>query len=157
MYIKEILDFYYMFKKCNLDFDLLHNGLHKLKLETLYENILNVLYLLTNIKFDEFEIKDCQFFIDYMSSYGIYGYQNNETTHNASLHSNKFKYFIYRIFLINKPYRISKYPKLGSHWYLYPICLLKHWLYLITHKLGSFFKFLFGKNKNKSLYKKLGI
>ena len=92
-----------------------------------------------------------------MLQYGIHGNSNNLTEKRKAYHQNKIKYALSKIFLIDKEYKIVKYPKLGSHWYLYPICLLKHWLYLITHKLGSFFKFLFGKNKNKSLYKKLGI
>ncbi len=48
-------------------------------------------------------------------------------------------------------------PKLGSKAILYPICLIKHWFYLLTHRFTSLFKFLFGKNKKKDLYKKLGI
>ena len=50
----------------------------------------------------------------------------------ASVHSNKLKFFISRVFLTNKSYRIIRYPILGKHWYLYPICLIKHWIYLIT-------------------------
>ena len=90
-----------------------------------------------------------------MMQYGIHGNSNNDTTIMAS-HNNKLKYFFVRVFLINNAYRKARYPKL-YHWYFYPICLLKHWLFLITHKLGSFFKFLFGRNKNKKLYKDLGI
>ena len=90
-----------------------------------------------------------------MMQYGIHGNANNDTTINAA-HNNKLKYFFVRVFLTNNAYRRTRYPKL-YHWYFYPICLLKHWLFLITHKLGAFFKFLFGKNKNKQLYKDLGI
>ena len=156
--IRYLMDFYYMFKKTKIDFELLHNKINECKLNRLYSNIINSLRTIFEIDYDEtIEIENVQFFIDYLLQYGIHGNANNETSMQASLHSNKIRFFISRVFLTNKAYRISKYPKLGSHWYLYPICLLKHWVYLITHKLGSFFKFLFGKNKNKSLYKKLGI
>jgi len=156
--LRYLLDFYYIFKKTNIDFSILHSKLKECNLTKLYSNIINALRAIFEVGFDTMvEKEDVSFFIDYLLLYGIHGNSNNETSMNASSHKNKFKYAISRVFLTNKAYRISKYPNLGSHWYLYPICLLKHWLYLITHKLGSFFKFLFGKNKNKSLYKKLGI
>ena len=59
--------------------------------------------------------------------------------------------------LTNKLYRQAKYPILGKHWYLLPICLLKHWWFLLTHKLGGFFKLVFKKNDRKELFDKLGI
>ncbi|MBQ7641094.1 MAG: nucleotidyltransferase family protein [Acholeplasmatales bacterium] len=155
--IRYLIDFYYMFKKTNIDFKLLHEKLNECKLNILYKNIINALRMIFDIDFDDNIInEDVTFFIDYLLSYGIHGHSNNETSVQASVHKNKFTYFISRVFLLNTPYRKARYPKL-YHWYLYPICLIKHWLFLITHKLGSFFKFLFGKNKNKDLYKKLGV
>ena len=155
--IRYMLDFYYMFKKTNIDFELLHELISKCNLNTLYSNIINALRQIFDIDIDSSIAKeDVSFFIDYMMQYGIHGHSNNETTIMAS-HNKKFKYFTSRVFLTNKNYRITRYPILGKHWYLYLICLFKHWIYLITHKIGSFFKFLFGKNKNKDLYKKLGV
>lgn len=156
--IRYILDYYYMFNKTNIDFDLLHKLVSELKINKLYSNIINCLRMIFDIDFDN-TIKEekVDFFIEYMLQYGIHGHSNNDTSMNASRHKNKFRYALSRIFLTNKPYRITRYPILGKHWYLYIICLIKHWCYLITHKIGSFFKFLFGKNKNKDLYKKLGI
>ena len=155
--LRYILDCYYMFLKTNIDFDLLHNKINELDLNVIYSNIINAIRTIFDKDFDNsIESKDVSFFIDYMMQYGIHGNANNETTIMSS-HNNKFNYFIVRVFLTNRAYRRTRYPKLGNHWYLYPICLLKHWIFLITHKLGSFFKFLFGKNKNKELYKKLGV
>ncbi|MBR6071390.1 MAG: nucleotidyltransferase family protein [Acholeplasmatales bacterium] len=155
--IRYMLDFYYMFKKTNIDFNLLHNILNECKLDRLYSNIINVLRYVFDVDFDSsIGDIDIKYFIDYMLEYGIHGHANNETSVQASVHSNKFRYFISRVFLLNKPYRIARYPKLGK-WYFYIICLIVHWCYLITHKIGSMFKFLFGKNKNKELYKKLGV
>lgn len=156
--IRYMLDFYYMMKKTNIDYNLVHNLVKELHIEVLYENIINTVYKLSNIKFDEnVNDKDIQFFINYMLSYGIHGHSNNESVVNSTAHPNKIKYIFGRSFLTDKSYRKTRYPKLGSHWYLYPLCLIKHWIYLITHKMGAFFKFLFGKNKNKSLYKDLGV
>ena len=156
--IRYLLDFYYIFCKTNIDFSLLHQLINECNLNKLYSNIINAIRNIMNEDFDkEIEALDVDFFINYLLSYGIHGHSNNETTSQASAHNNKFIYFINRVFLLNKPYRIIRYPKLGKHWYLYPICLIKHFLYLITHCFKSFIKFLFGKNKNKDLYKKLGI
>lgn len=155
--IRYMLDFYYMIKKTSIDFILLNNLLDELDIRVLYENIINALDYLSGERFDDVKIKDIGFFIDYMMSYGIHGNSNNETSVMASAHENKIKYAFNRIFLINKNYRRTRYRILGAHWYLYLLCLIKHWIFLITHKMGSFFKFIFGKNKNKKLYKDLGV
>ena len=154
--LRYILDFYYMLEKYEIDFHLLHKLLEVTKLEILYSNILNMVYYLTDKEYDNLKKEDILFFRDYLLSYGIHGHQNNETT-VSSVHKNKVKYFFDRILLINKAYRISRYPKMGKIIILYPLCVIFHIIYLITHKLKKFFKFIFGKNKNKALYKKLGV
>ena len=155
--IRYMLDFYYMLKKYDMDLNILHKELEKHKLMVLYKNIINVLRDLSDIDFDSsVENIDITFFIDYMLSYGIHGFSNNETS-KQSVHQNKIKYFFTRVFLWNKSYRLSLYPKMGKYWIFYPICVLRHIFYLLTHKMKSFITFLFGKNKNKKLYKKLGI
>ncbi|RIA75630.1 putative nucleotidyltransferase-like protein [Anaeroplasma bactoclasticum] len=155
--IRYILDFYYMLKKTNIDMDLLHKEIKNCQLETLYSNIINAIRYLSYTDFDSsVENIDIEFFIDYMLSYGIHGYSNNETTKQA-VHQNKVRYFFSRVFVWNKAYRISLYPKMGKKAICYPLCVIHHFFYLITHKLKSFFLFLFGKNKNKELYKKLGV
>ena len=116
-----------MILKTNIDFDLLHKEINNLKLNVLYSNIINVIIYIYifDKKFDNsIESKDIKFFINYMIQYGIHGNSNNDTTINAS-HNNKLKYFMVRAFLTNNAYRKTRYPKL-YHWYLYPICLLKH-------------------------------
>ena len=154
--LRYVLDFYYMFLKTNIDFNLLHNKINELNLNVLYSNIINAIRYIFDKDFDNsIETKDIKFFIDYMLQYGIHGNSNNDTSMNAA-HNNKLKYFFVRVFLTNNAYRRTRYPIL-YHWYFYPICLIKHWIFLITHKLGAFFKFIFGKNKNKKLYKDLGI
>ena len=156
--IRYLLDFYYMLKKYDIDYNLLHKLLKEVKLERLYSNIINLLYDLSGIYFDDtIKKEDVTFFKDYLLSYGIHGHSNNETSQAASLHKNKLRYLLSRAFLINKAYRISKYPKMGRHILLYPICVICHLFYLFTHKLGKFFNFIFGKNKNKALYDRLGI
>lgn len=155
--IRYMLDFYYMLEKTDIDFSLLHEELKKDHLWVLYSNIINVLRYLTNKEFDkEVADKDIDFFIKYMLLYGIHGLSNNETQKQA-VHTKKIKYFFQRILVWNKPYRMALYPYMGRHAIFYPICVIRHTFYLLTHKLGSFFKFLFGKNNNKGLYKKLGI
>jgi len=136
----------------------LHILIHSNRLDILYSNVINAIRTIFDIDFDEsIDNEDVTFFIDYMLSYGIHGNSNNETEKRTAYHQNKIKYAFSKILLTNREYRKTKYQKLGSHWYLYPICIIRHWIYLMKHKLGSFVKFLFGKNKNKSLYKKLGI
>ena len=125
----------------------------------LYNYILNVIYYFTEKKFDEFEKEDISFFIEYMFKSGIHGYgsNNKDSTSQAVSHVDKKRFFFTKVFLTNKTYRKAIYPKLGSKAILYPICLIKHWWFLLTHRFTSLFKFLFGKNKKRDLYEKLGI
>lgn len=155
--IRYILDFYYMLKKTNIDFDKIHKDIELLGFFKLYNNILNVIYYLTNESFDEYESTDIEYFIDYMLKYGIHGHENDEVDMQSVAHKSKFKFLISRTFLTNKLYRQAKYPVLGKHWYFMPLCLLKHWCFLLTHKLGGFFKLIFKKNSRKELFNKLGI
>lgn len=156
--IRYLMDFYYMFKKTNIEIELLHSKISECKLNRLYSNIINALRNIFEVDFDSsISNEDVTFFINYLLSYGIHGHTNNETAFESSVHHNKIKFFFSRVFLTNKPYRTARYPKLGAHWYLYPVCLIWHWIYLLTHKLKAGIRFLFGKNKNKDLYKQLGI
>ncbi len=157
--IRYILDFYYMLKKTKINYDMLHTELNKLKLFKLYTNILNAIYYLTEEVFDICNKQNCEFFIKYMLKSGIHGFgkDNDENLTLGHAKKHKFRFMLYRIFLIEKKYRKLRYPILGAYWYLYPICLLKNWIYLISHRLKEFFKYLFYKDKNKNLYNKLGI
>ena len=157
--IRYMLDFYYMLKKTNIDYDKLHKDFELLGLSKLYNNTLNVIYYLTDEKFDEFDNTEIDYFIEYMLKSGIHGFgkENEGSTAQAVAHVDKKRYFMVKVFLTNKTYRKAIYPKLGSKAILYPLCLIKHWWYLLTNRLGSLFKFLFGKNKKKDLYNKLGI
>jgi len=157
--IRYMLDFYYMLKKTSIDYDKLHNDLESLGLMKLYNNVLNVLYYLSDIKFDEFEDTDISYFIEYMLKSGIHGFgkENDGSTAQAVAHVDKKRYFIVKVFLTNKNYRKAMYPVLGSKAILYPLCLIKNMWFLLTHRFTSIFKFLFGKNKKKDLYNKLGI
>lgn len=148
--IRYILDFYYLFEKSNIDLEKLHLLIHSNGLDILYSNVINAIRTIFGIDFDESIVnEDVTFFIDYMLSYGIHGNSNNETEKRTAYHQNKIKYAFSKILLTNKEYRKTKYSKLGLHWYLYPICLIKHWIYLLTHKLGSFINFLLVKIKIK--------
>ena len=157
--IRYMLDFYYMIKKTNIDYDKLHKDLEDLELSRLYNNVLNVLYFLSDERLDKYGEDDIMYFVEYMLKSGIHGFgkENEESTAQAVAHVDKKRYFRVKVFLTNKTYRKAMYPKLGSKAILYPLCLIKHWWYLITHRFTSLFKFLFGKNKKKDLYKKLGI
>ena len=146
-----------MLKKTTIDFDLLHKTMKDCNLSRLYSNIINAIKQIFDVDFDKsIQKEDVSFLINYMKESGIHGFSREET-HQSSIHNNKFKFLLHRAFLKPKQYRVSMYPRLGAHWYLYPICLIVHWFYLITHKLGGLFKLLFGRNKNKKLYKELGI
>ncbi len=157
--IRYMLDFYYMLKKTNIDFEKLHNDLKLLSLDKLYKNVLNIIYYLTDEKLDSYDVLDINYFLVYMLNSGIHGYgkANDGSVGQAVVHVDKKRYFIVKVFLTNKVYRKAMYPKLGSKAIFYPLCLVKHWCFLLTHRFTSLFKFLFGKNKKKDLYKKLGI
>lgn len=159
--MRYILDFYYMLINWNLDYELIHKLINELQLNLLYENILNCIYTLTCKKLDDFPIKNIDFMLDYLVNSGIHGNGKNNDIQNKifTQKRNKVKYILARLFMTNKAYRLSKYPKLGLHFYTYPLCFIHHTFYLLTHKLIKFFKLIF-KRKNKEdeqLYKRLGI
>ena len=156
--IRYILDFYYMLSKTSIDYERLHRELRVLGLLKLYDNILNAIYYLSAIPFDTCSKSPCDDFISYMLKSGIHGFgeKNDNDTTLAHAKKHKFRFIVSRIFLTNKEYRKLRYPKLYK-WYLYPICLVINILYLLTHRIGTLFKFVFRKDKNKELYKKLGI
>ena len=160
--IRYILDFYYMLKKTNIDYDKLHKDLEELELSRLYNNVLNVIYYLTEEKLDDFEEDDILYFIEYMLKSGIHGFgKENEFDISQGLSGHKWQWIKCRLFLTDKSYRKALFPKLGSKAILYPICLIAHWFKLIFtglfRRTKSLFKLLFKKNKKKDLYKKLGI
>jgi len=160
--IRYILDFYYMLKKTNIDCDKLHKDLEELELSRLYNNVLNVIYYLTNEKLDEFEETDINYFIDYMLKSGIHGFgKENEFDTSQGLSGHKWQWIKCRLLLTDKNYRKALFPVLGSKKILYPICIIVHWLKLVFtglfRRTKILFKILFGKNKKKDLYKKLGI
>ena len=147
--LKIHLRFLLFFTKSKINHEIIHKLIVETELETLYSNIINEIRRIFDMDFDDLiENKDVLFFEEYMPLNGIHGNSNNDTSINSSSHLNKLIFFFQRVFLINNNYRITRYPKLGKL-YFYPICLIYHWIYLLAHKLGSFFKFLFGKNKNK--------
>lgn len=154
--IRYIFDFYYLLKK-NVDFNKLQNIIKEYGFDKLYNNILNVIFVLSGETLDKFDKCDTDYFIDYMLSHGVHGHSSNNDSMSATIHKNKFNYFFGRVFLTNKNYRINRYPILGAHWFLYPLCLIKHIFYLIFRKFSKFILFLFGRNSKKKLYKKLGI
>ena len=160
--IRYILDFYYMLKKTNIDYDKLHNDLATLDLFKLYNNVLNIIYYLTNEKLDEFDSIDIEFFVQYMLKSGIHGFgKENEFDTIEGLSGHKWQWIKCRLFLTDKNYRKALFPKLGSKALLYPICLIVHWFKLVFtglfRRTKGLFKIIFKKNKKKDLYKKLGI
>lgn len=153
-----LLDFYYMFEKTSIDFDLLHKHIDDCNLTRLYSNVINALRMVFDKDYDQtIDAEQVDFFLDYLKKYGIHGNSHNESTMNASKRKHKFKLIISRILLTEKNYRLMRFPKIGKHLILYPIMLLIHWPYLLIHKMKSFINLVFGKNKNKDLYKKLGV
>ena len=160
--IRYILDFYYMLRKTNIDYDKLHKDLEELELSRLYNNVLNVISYLTEEKLDDYQEEDILYFIEYMLKSGIHGFgKENDFYTSQGLSGHKWQWIKCRLFLTDKPYRKALFPKLGSKAILYPICLIVHWFKLIFtglfRRTKFLFKLLFKKNKKKALYKKLGI
>ena len=66
-----------------------------------------------------------------------------------------------RLFMNNKEYRLSLYPRLGKHWYTYPICFTHHLFKLLFTKTPKAIKLLFTGNKKtkeqKEFVKKMGF
>ena len=154
--IRYMMDFYYMMNNTVIDKELLHILLKELNLEVLYNNILNALDVLFDYQFEDFKKKDIKFFIDYMLKYGIHGHDNNDLNY-TSARKNKFNIFIARVFLTNRAYRVSCYPKIGKHLIFWPICFIRHTFYLVFNKLPKFFILVFKRNNRGKLYKDLGV
>lgn len=162
--IRYVLDFYYMLKKWTLDYNHLHEIIRKLHLEVLYQNILNVIEILTKEKFDIYEKKDVDFFIEYLLKNGVHGIKDAENydEKNYGEKNNKFKHILKTVFITDKTFRLALYPKLGKHLILYPLCLIHRIIFLFIHKSKSLYKFIFtkkkrSKNDKNDFYKRIGI
>ncbi len=154
--IRYIIDFYYMLKKLDLNFDKLHAYLSDLKLDTLYNNVLNAIYLITGEEYDNLHKIDIDFFIEYLLQNGVHGLSHQETYDERQYgeRRNKFSHMLSVIFMNDKTYRISLYPKYGKKTLMYPILLIHHIFYLFTHKFKKLLKFLFVRKSKKDKEKK---
>ncbi|MDE5547053.1 MAG: nucleotidyltransferase family protein [Anaeroplasmataceae bacterium] len=162
--LRYILDFYYMLKKWDIDKELLHSKIKEVGYTHLYHNILNAIYYLTEEELDEFPKEDISFFIEYLVKSGIHGFgkENERDEKGFSIKNNKLKAIISGTFMTNKAFRVSKYPRLGKHWFTYPLCLIHRIIYLLCTQTKKLFKLLFSKKnkvtkEEKEFYKKLGI
>lgn len=113
---------------------------------------------------DSVPSENVDFFLDYLLKSGIHGFgeENERDQKGFGIKNNKFKAILAGTFMTEKSYRIAKYPKLGKHWFTYPICLLHRIFYLIFTQTGKLLKLLFSKKnkvtkEEKELYKNLGI
>ncbi|MCM1131747.1 MAG: nucleotidyltransferase family protein [Roseburia sp.] len=162
--LRYLLDFYYFLKKENINKTRIHELIQTFEYTQLYHNILNSIYMLTGEKLDDFEVEDVTFFLDYLVKSGIHGFaeENKIDEKGFGMKNYKLKAIFSGTFLTNKAYRLTKYPKLGKHWYTYPLCLIHRIIYLICTQTFKVFKLLFSKknqviNEEKEFYKKLGI
>lgn len=162
--LRYLLDFYYFLKKENINRERIHELIQMSGYTQLYHNILNSIYVLTNEKLDDFEIEDVTFFFDYLVKSGIHGFaEENEINEKGfGMKNYKLKAVISGTFLTNKAYRLTKYPRLGKHWYTYPLCLIHRIIYLLCTQTFKLLRLLFSKKnkvsqEEKELFKKLGI
>ncbi|MDE6407932.1 MAG: nucleotidyltransferase family protein [Anaeroplasmataceae bacterium] len=162
--LRYILDFYYMLKKWDMDKDLLHRKIEEIGYTRLYHNILNAIYFLTEEELDEFPKEDINFFIEYLVKSGIHGFgeESQREEKGFGIKNNKLKAIIAGTFMLNKPFRISKYPRLGKHWFTYPLCLIHRIIYLLCTQTKRLFKLLFSKKnkvtkEEKDFFNKLGV
>lgn len=158
--LRYILDFYYMLKKFELDKEMLHKLINELGYKRLYNNILNTIYYLTDERLDIFEEENIDFFIDYLISSGIHGFAESKERKVSNYKLGKR--IFYKIFMPNRCFRLSLYPKLGRHWFTYPICLFHRIAYVFVVKLKRIILLLFTKNgkatkEEKELFAKIGI
>lgn len=163
--IRFLLDFYYMFKNWNLNLDYIHQRINEFGYFKVYNNVLNVLYYLSSEIFDPImEEIEINFFIDYLLDSGIHGFKegHERDTSDSLVKENKYKYYLKRIFLTNKGYRIAQYPHMGRYIIFYPFLVVYNFWYLVFKKI--IYK-ITGKSKiynnhsqnRKEINEKLGI
>lgn len=162
--IRYLLDFYYMLKSYSLDRDEFHNYLEQLGYTRLYQNIINSIYVITTEELDCVTDENTDFFLEYLLKSGIHGFGEESERENKgfNIKTNKAKAILTGTFMTDKSYRIAKYPRLGKHWFTYPLCLIHRIFYLIFTQTGKLFKLFFSKKnkvtkEEKEAFKKLGI
>lgn len=162
--LRYLLDFYYMLKKWDMDENLLHQKIEEVGYMHLYNNILNAIYYFSEEEVDAFTKEDVSFFIDYLVKSGIHGFgkESNRSEKGFGIKNNKFKAILSGTFMMNKAFRISKYPRLGKHWFTYPLCLIHRIVYLLCTQTKRLFKLFFSKKnkvtkEEKEFYHRLGI
>ena len=153
-----ILDFYYILSKLDIDYIELHKYIDMFNYNVLWNNILNAIYYFTGSEFDNLEKKDIKFFLDYMNNSGIHGFKSGKTK-PGFYGKNKVGYFFSRVFMTNKEYRISLYPRAGKHIIFYPFILIAHIFYLLTHKFKRLFEFIRRRpdKEKEKIYNDLGL
>lgn len=162
--LRYLLDFYYMLKSSTMNMQLLHTLIEHNGYSKLYQNILNAIYVLSEEELDAFPKEDIEFFLEYLVKSGIHGFgeENEMNQKGFGMRNYKFKAVLSGTFLTNKAYRLAKYPRLGKHWFTYPLCLIHRIIYLVCTQTFKLFKLLFSK-KNKitkeerDFYNKMGI
>lgn len=166
--LRYLLDFYYMQKNWDLNYELLENKMKELKLLTLFKNVNHAIYLITNEQFPLMG-EQGQLLIDYMEQKGIHGQialnpnvQNDfAVSQYAIYHRTKIGYLLDRVFLFNKEERKTLYPRLSKHRIYYPILLVCRFFYLLFCQLPRFFHVLFTRKKRikkiRDMYEKIGV
>lgn len=162
--VRYLLDFYYMLKKWDMDKTILHRLIQQEDYMKLYHNILNAIYVLSKEELDDFPKEDVSFFLEYLIQSGIHGFgeENKREEKGFGIKNQKWKAIFSGTFMLNKTFRIAKYPKLGKHWFTYPLCLIHRIFYLLFTQTRRVWKLLFSKKnkvtkKEKEFYKALGI
>lgn len=155
--LRYLLDFYYMLKKEALNLEFIKEELQKLNLYTFYKNVINAVYKISGMMFDDVEQYDVNFFLEYLNDSGTYGFKANPD--GKIIPRNKLSYIINSVFLLNKNERIERYPVLGKHWFLYPVLLICRIFYLITHKVKGFLRIVFKRRnkKQEEILRKIGL
>ena len=158
--IRYLLDFYYMQKNWDLDYDFINKELINTNLSRFHTSIMNGVYIITGEKLWGFDNENDFKLINLLRDSGIHGRNTNPTENLMSANSkSKFYYICDRLFLFNKLERQTLYPRLSKSIFFYPILLTHRSCHLLFTRLKSLKRYLnFKKNDDRNnLLSEIGV
>lgn len=146
--LRYVLDFYYMSKKWNLDFNYIEETAKALEVNELYHEVMSIAYLITTEKLPGYTGVSPDNLIHKMNKYGVHSKKiANLTDLFLDSGKSKFRYLLDKLFLPDMASRISAFPILSKYKILYPLLVLIRGFKLVLFRFKYFIQILKVKKK----------
>ena len=164
--LRSLLDFYYMDKYYNLDYDFIINESKKINLTKLFHTVNNAVYIITGERLYGYNGEDVSDFLEYLLNNGIHG-RSPDANYGENLvlrkgnGGGKIRTGLNAIFLPDKKVRKKLYPRLSKCFIFYPILVI-HRAFVCVFFRRRALKALVGADlalakKNDDMFGRIGV